>query len=209
MRKQNGFTLIELLVVIAIIALLLGVLVPALNYAKVQATAIICMSNLDGLTMGWVLYNEDNDQKVMGSRPHGANARSVEYYPAYPRGSATREVWNFVGNPHDENGNDGNHGIEYAARGFRNGALWPYVESERSSIANRTNVISKSLQKKQGIGRTAPGVVIVLIRSAVSGTSTLQKAGTPEKSGPSFTRWMRLYRPATRWSFWKSTIHAA
>jgi prepilin-type N-terminal cleavage/methylation domain-containing protein/prepilin-type processing-associated H-X9-DG protein len=131
MRKQNGFTLIELLVVIAIIALLLGVLVPALNYAKVQATAIICMSNLDGLTMGWVLYNEDNDQKVMGSRPHGANARSVEYYPAYPRGSATREVWNFVGNPHDENGNDGNHGIEYAARGFRNGALWPYVESEK------------------------------------------------------------------------------
>ncbi len=131
MKKNNGFTLIELLVVIAIIALLLSILVPALNYVKVQATAIVCMSNLDGLTMSWILYNEDNDAEVIGATPHGADAYSSDPYPAYPPGGTTRTVWNFVGHPHDLAGNAGNHGIEYEWRGIRNGGLWSYAGSEK------------------------------------------------------------------------------
>ncbi len=131
MKKNTAFTLIELLVVIAIIALLLAILVPALNYVKVQATAIVCLSNLDGLTMSWVLYNDDNDSKVMGSKPHGADAYSREPYPAYPVAGPDRDVWNYVGHPHDLNGNSGNHSVEHESRGLRNGALWSYAESEK------------------------------------------------------------------------------
>ena len=58
-KDHAGFTLIELLVVIAIIALLLAVIMPALNIAKQQASAARCMSNERQLAMIWLLYAED------------------------------------------------------------------------------------------------------------------------------------------------------
>ena len=60
MRKAKGFTLIELLVVIAIIALLMAILVPALQRIRKQARAVVCQTNLKqwGTTLN--LYTEDN-----------------------------------------------------------------------------------------------------------------------------------------------------
>jgi len=63
--NKRAFTLIELLVVIAIIAILLAVLIPALNVAKQQASGAVCLSNLSGLSKGWTLYAEDNNSKIV------------------------------------------------------------------------------------------------------------------------------------------------
>jgi len=63
MRKGKGFTLIELLVVISVIALLMAILLPALQKAKYQAKRIVCMSNVRQQLMTFFTYSEDNDGK--------------------------------------------------------------------------------------------------------------------------------------------------
>ena len=101
--NRNAFTLIELLVVIAIIGMLLAVLIPALQYAKVQATAAICLANLNGMSKAWVLYAEDNNSELVGSATYDATGYQNQNYPAQ-NPTTTRRMRNFVGTPHDENG---------------------------------------------------------------------------------------------------------
>lgn len=63
--KKRGFTLIELLVVIAIIALLLSVIMPAMNKAKEASRRVICSSNLKQLALGNFAYAQDYEDSVV------------------------------------------------------------------------------------------------------------------------------------------------
>jgi prepilin-type N-terminal cleavage/methylation domain-containing protein/prepilin-type processing-associated H-X9-DG protein len=71
---SSGFTLIELLVVIAIIAILAGLLLPALSQAKAKAQSLRCLSNLKQLQVAWIMYYEDNNDVLTLNDIVGANA---------------------------------------------------------------------------------------------------------------------------------------
>ena len=68
--ERRGFTLIELLVVIAIIALLMAILMPALQRVRKQAKSVVCRNNLKQIGYGVNFYAENFDQFM--PRGHGS-----------------------------------------------------------------------------------------------------------------------------------------
>lgn len=88
-RTRRGFTLVELLVVIAVIALLIGVLLPALGEARKAAFQIISQNNMRSLMQGWNIHaaqnddfypgvNAPNNRKLISLAESGAGSNAVE-----------------------------------------------------------------------------------------------------------------------------------
>jgi len=76
MSNRKGFTLIELLVVIAIIAVLMGILMPALQKVKKQARATTCLSNLKQIGIAAFMYSQDNDTYI----PRGTGSNNSAWF---------------------------------------------------------------------------------------------------------------------------------
>ena len=86
-QSGSGFTLIELLVVIAIIAILMSLLMPALNRAREQGKRAVCLNNAKTLVLGWTMYCDE----YAGNMP-GATARPQRGWVLNPSGSRPVEA---------------------------------------------------------------------------------------------------------------------
>jgi len=137
MKKKKGFTLVELLVVISIIAMLLAVLMPALGKAKLQASAIICTTDVRSLSLAWFLYIGDNNGKIVGAHTYLAGTETLagqRYASSCDKTAVYSDVkanmlTNWVEMPQMENGltQKSYPKKEYEILGIQRGLLFPYV----------------------------------------------------------------------------------
>ncbi len=124
-RKTEGFTLIELLVVIAIIAILMAILMPALNRVREQGKRAKCLNNLRQLTLAWIMYADENDDKLV-------NGDTGEYAIHNNETPWVLKDWEF------------GMSLQEKKEAILNGALWPYCKDLRLYKCPTVNKIARS-----------------------------------------------------------------
>jgi prepilin-type N-terminal cleavage/methylation domain-containing protein/prepilin-type processing-associated H-X9-DG protein len=119
-NKRTGFTLIELLVVISIIAVLMGILMPALQKVKKQAQDMVCRANLRQYGLAQAIYLDDYDARYPSSATSLVKTEQpVANYQRYCR-------W---------------HDPRYPA----DGPFWPYLSDAKVNLCPLFKVLAKSL----------------------------------------------------------------
>lgn len=130
MGKQRGFTLVELLVVIAIIALLMAILMPALNRARELGRRSVCMGNLKQLTLAWVMYSDGNGGNLVYARA-GDWSRTAKN-PADPTQTIVIEPpWVGIVNSGWPKRRQINADPANPKEGIKSGALWDYCKNPK------------------------------------------------------------------------------
>lgn len=126
MKKPKAFTLIELLVVIAIIAVLMAILMPALNRVKEQGKRAACLGNMKQLALCWIMYADDNDGKIVNGEAYGGGDGQA---PTPTSGAHKGEQW-WTGDDVGDFWNGINLSHELQLRAIRAGALFAYAKVE-------------------------------------------------------------------------------
>ena len=112
--RRAGFTLIELLVVIAIIAVLMAILMPALNRAREQGKRMVCLGNLKQMGLAWIMYADENDGKLVNGAI-GFSNQNLAW------GDHRKELaWIDAFSTTDP---------DVQIQGIKDGALWPYIKN--------------------------------------------------------------------------------
>ncbi len=191
MRKTQAFTLIELLVVIAIIAILAGLLLPALAKAKTKARAITCMNGNNQLTMAWRFYADENDGRLVGSGR--GQMMSGKQIPEW-----TGRNWLDKNNPKKSD----NWDVDFWLRGVnskgrkiagRGNLLYPYV-------GNSTEVFNCPADNSVGInnkGKTVPRLRSRSINNWVGGPGWSGETGTCTTPASAATLEWRVFHKDT------------
>ncbi len=169
MDKRKGFTLVELLVVIAIIAILMAILMPALRRAREQGKRAVCLNNLRQLTLAWILYADDNDDKIVcGYVEERGDFESGTGPWQCPDGMHCHErPWVLKDWPRDS------VSVEDQKIAVRNGALFPYTKNVnlyRCPVALRGEVRTYAVVDAMNADDIdAPDIMVIKKRSKIKG----------------------------------------
>ena len=207
MNRKRGFTLIELLVVIAIIALLLSIIVPAVNLAKKKTSSAVCLVNLKNLALGWYMYQEDNSGWIMSCEMNKTSDGAHVGWIGTPRDAAG----NLLGPKQSDPVTD-----EDEIRGIEWGALWPYVKAPDAyncpgdkvksvhdggeklvtyaipAVLNRSPGSSTTLQIRKYSELSLPGLRYIFVETAETRNYTMYGHfvfATPELTGKDGYGW--------------------
>jgi prepilin-type N-terminal cleavage/methylation domain-containing protein/prepilin-type processing-associated H-X9-DG protein len=130
-KHKRGFTLIELLVVIAIIAVLMAILMPALNRVKEQGKRIVCESSLKNLQLAWLMYADDNDGKIVNGAGGFFYTSADGHVENGAAAGIIERAWVGKGWSDNYGSPTGNYNTLSDAekqRAIREGALWEYAK---------------------------------------------------------------------------------
>ena len=116
-KIKKAFTLVELLVVISIIALLLSIMMPALQKARKLGQGSVCLGNTRQMAIAFQCYSMENNGQIVSSRVRAGTGNSWVQFPQNESGAVTWSMANLV------------CPLEDRLRGIKRGLLYPYLKN--------------------------------------------------------------------------------